>query len=283
MTVPGPDTQRSIADDNQEEKRQRGLEPDELPAVYVALGVGLIAIVLAVVTYSLDSAAVWLVGIAAGLIVLGLWGGIRGAVGAGVLMLAIGGMVLTHDWSLGPALLMNGVVVTCALAIMVGADLSFVMRRGSQVASQTVQGLTTVHAVALGVGILASAVVVGTVEAIDWPSWLLIVPVAVLAVVAVWMAHQVRSYRRHVRAVDAPVIGQGPAVQAPNSMLDDLGLSTLQPALAYERAAISKPFRRREDRTNVQAVDAPVIGQGPAAPPPDSKWRQFRWKSGDDA
>lgn len=210
-----PHTQGAVADEDA--KRKRGLEPDELPAVYVALGTGLIAIVLAVVTYSLDRAAVWLVGLAAGLIVLGLWGGIRGAVGSGAAMMIIGAMVLTHDWSLGSALLMNAVFVTCALVIMVGADLSFVMRRGSQVAAKTVQGLTTVHALALAVGIVASALVVGTVEAIDWPSWLIIVPIAALTVVAVFLARQVRAYRTTVRAVDAPVIGQGPAVQPADS------------------------------------------------------------------
>lgn len=197
-----------------DKKRPFGFEAQELPALAVAAGVGTVAIMMTLVTYGLDGGAVWPMGIGAGLVVIGLWGGIRGAVGLGVVLLAIAGMVLTRDSSVGEALSANVVVVLLAIIVLIGADLSFAMRRGSQLSAETVQGFAGVHAIAVAVGVTASVLVVGTVEAFDWPSWLVIFPIAGLAVAAVWFARSVSGYRKTVRAADARVVGQGPVKPA---------------------------------------------------------------------
>lgn len=208
MTSP---TQEPQTHEDLDDKPQRGFEPDELPAVYVALGVGLLAVVLAIVTYVADEVAIWPMGLGAAVVLLGLWGGIRGAVGSGALLMAIGSMVLTRDWSLEAALLTNAVVIVLCMVVLLGADMSFVMRRGSRVAPETVQGLARTHALALVVGIVAATVVVGIVEAITWPSWLIVLPIIGLTLAALWMVRGVRSYRTAVRQADAPVVGRGPA------------------------------------------------------------------------
>lgn len=178
---------------------------DDSPNENASLIVALVATGLAVVTVVglalLSAPAAWVGGAGTVLLAVGVFGGIRGAVGWGVGLVGVAALIATRNDSLPVALSVAAATALICMAVLVTADMSLAMRRATVVSGVTLRGVAIVHAAAALTGVALSAVLVSVVLAVSWPTWFLLFPAVVLGIASFVMARQASRYNAKMRPV----------------------------------------------------------------------------------
>ena len=183
------------------------LTEHEWPAVLLAIGLSVAMLLAAIITAHLDDGgSVIMVGIAAGCLIAGFLLSARALVAIAALSVGIGALIAAVGASTWGAIGINAAAALLILTVMAGADLSFLLRRGSDAARDTVRGFTLAYATAWVVGCLFALVVAQIVTPLAIGSGWFVAPLAILVVGLVGLSRLVWRYRARAKVDDQPYV-----------------------------------------------------------------------------
>ena len=161
--------------------------PPPIAALFASGATLLLGIVALVFGSTAGATAGWVAAVAMGLVGFGAISGVRPFVTAGVLVLGAASLVATYEASLAKNLSVNSAVAVIAMAVVVAVDLSYSTRRKTVVSRTVVTSVARTYAVITAIGVAAAVAVLAVALSVSWPGWLLVLPAAVLAGVAIAM------------------------------------------------------------------------------------------------